>query len=367
MPPKPRNTKPPPTHFLCIPLVPPLPSSSPARAKLAASLAAFRADICAPPALGGFDVPPDAVRPVGTLHLTLGVMSFSDPKGEKEKGGDHRGGDAGFGKGRVSPLVSGGGSAGSGSGVAAGAAGDEKEGGGGGRQEEKQETGKERLERAKEVLRGLSLAGIWAGVVGNGGSNATAPLNKNNSNNSKHSDSNSNKTNTTTNKTPQKPRITLRGLHSIQSPSAASVLYAPPLDPTGALQTFCESLRRPFLDAGLMLDEDRPLLLHATLVNTIYVRNSNSKNNNRGGNRGRGRGGGRGGGGGGRGGDRLTLDARGILDRYEDHVWIEDLEVDKVAICKMGAKKVVVQEKGKDGAVVEVEDEVYEVVEEVGF
>ncbi|ODA83786.1 hypothetical protein RJ55_02302 [Drechmeria coniospora] len=53
---------PPPTHFLCIPL------SSPS---LARSWASFRADVAGTEAYG---VPEDAVRPLGTLHLTLGVM-----------------------------------------------------------------------------------------------------------------------------------------------------------------------------------------------------------------------------------------------------------------------------------------------------
>lgn len=65
--------------------------------------------------------------------------------------------------------------------------------------------------------------------------------------------------------------------------------------------------------------------------------------------------------GGGRGGkrwERLVFDATEILERYEDQVWAEDIPLEKVAICRMGAKKVVV-----DGE----EDEAYEVEAEVQF
>lgn len=74
-----------------------------------------------------------------------------------------------------------------------------------------------------------------------------------------------------------------------------------------------------------------------------------------GGGRGRGRGGA------GRGWkERLTVDAQNILDQYEGQVWMEDVEIDKVAICRMGAKKT--------GVVVDgVEDEEYEVDAEVTF
>ncbi|PHH55721.1 hypothetical protein CFIMG_008521RA00001 [Ceratocystis fimbriata CBS 114723] len=57
-----------PTHFLCIPLVTPT-----SRPQLQRSLDTFRQHVTATPALG---VPLDAIRPLGTLHLTLGVMDL---------------------------------------------------------------------------------------------------------------------------------------------------------------------------------------------------------------------------------------------------------------------------------------------------
>jgi len=102
-----------------------------------------------------------------------------------------------------------------------------------------------------------------------------------------------------------------------------------------------------------MVAEKRPLLLHATIVNTIYVkRDRNSKNRRQGG-------GGRGGKGGRRGDGKLTIDARDVLERYQDQVWMEDVPVESVAICRMGAAKVEV-----DGVVV---DEKYTVEAEVCF
>lgn len=242
-----------PTHFLCIPLV--TPSSRP---QLTQSLEAFTADVTNPATFG---VPRDAVRPVGTLHLTLGVLSF--PQGEG-------------------------------------------------------------LEKATDLLKSLKLKDLLTGSVpeqqqqqqpGQSSSEPSlSPL-----------------------------TITLQGLASMQLPSKASTLYAPPVDQLGTLQGFCEKLRAVFQEAGLMIEENRPLLLHATILNTVYVRGQQRRH---------------GGGRTGRGGrkEKLTIDASGILDRYEDEVWLENFKLEKIALCRMGAKKTVV-----DG----VEDEAYEVEAEV--
>ncbi|SPO03420.1 uncharacterized protein DNG_06103 [Cephalotrichum gorgonifer] len=223
--------RPPLTHFLCIPLVTPA-----SRPELSASLGSFRREVseanerC-------FRVPDGAVRPLGTLHLTLGVMSL--------------------------PEV-------------------------------------ERVEEAAAVLRGLKAGDILA-----------------------------------------------------EKASEATVLYAPPADGDGrgVLQPFCERLRAEFLAAGLMVEDRRPLKLHATIVNTIYVRGGErgAKGKGKGGKGGKGR------------RKAMTLDASNLLDRYEDYVWLERFAVDRVAICKMGAKEVepVEGEEGDgDGAAYEVVAEV---------
>ncbi|KAH8888253.1 hypothetical protein GQ53DRAFT_749184 [Thozetella sp. PMI_491] len=245
MPPKPA-----PTHFLCIPLVTPV-----SRPQLNQSLASFSADVTSPLSFG---VPEDAVRPVGTLHLTLGVFSFPRSDG---------------------------------------------------------------LERAKELLRTLKPREILAAVK--------PPVMLG----TKESSSANGVAGTSDRLT-----ITLRGLESMQAAAKAAVLYAPPSDQLGTLYAFCERLRGAFQKAELMEEETRPLLLHATIVNTIYVKGGRDKKK------------------GGRRAERLTIDARGILDRYEDQIWMQDVPVEKIAICKMGAKKMVVGD---------VEEEAYEVVEEI--
>ncbi|OAA66297.1 Protein kinase A anchor protein, nuclear localization signal domain protein [Cordyceps fumosorosea ARSEF 2679] len=207
-----------PTHFLCIPLL---------RRQLAHNVAAFRADVtninsAAP-------LPPSAVRPPGTMHITLGVMNLAEPA---------------------------------------------------------------RLERALELLRQQQR---------------------------------------------QRQRqsrlcLTLKGLRAMQDPAATGVLYAPPADvegqAAGGLRAYCEAVRRAFIEEGLMEPDGRPFVLHATVVNTAHVK--------------RGR------------GERLMLDARGLLEEYAEHVWLDRHEVRSLAICRMGA-----QPKGTEG------DEAYEVVEEV--
>ncbi|KAM7208469.1 Protein kinase A anchor protein, nuclear localization signal domain containing protein [Naviculisporaceae sp. PSN 640] len=277
MPPKPS-----PTHFLCIPLV-----TRASRPQLTQSLASFRAEVSERGSpVGGLGalpgslnvVPEEAIRPVGSLHLTLGVFSFP--------------------------------------------------------RKPKSETAKALLQslRPREILKAYKPPPAMPGSTVIPGSVSEESSEE------------------------EELKITLRGLRSMQSttPQKSAVLYAPPVDPRGRLQQFCEGVRKVFQDAGLMVSEDRPLLLHATVVNTIYVkgRKTQGQGQSRGTGRGRGRGGGRH-----NHRERLTIDATGILDRFEDHVWMEDVKVEKIAICKMGARKVEV-----DGVVV---DEEYEVVGEV--
>ncbi len=258
-PPRPRLT-----HFLCIPL-----ATAAGRPQLASSLAAFGADVAATSvamtSAGGGNtrrgpLPPTALRPVGTLHLTLGVLSLGEA---------------------------------------------------------------DRLQQAVERLRALGR---------------------------EDKDTNENK---------DKPiTVALRGLHAMQPPARATVLYAAPVDEStgalaaagGPLLALCERVRAAFAD--LLVDEGgRPLLLHATIVNTVYARG--------------GRRGGDGGGGGGGGGGRFTFDARDLLARYEDYVWMERVPVQTVALCRMGAQPAgTAEDMEVDGAVpdaaypVEVEAEI---------
>ncbi|KAI8634176.1 kinase A anchor protein [Xylariaceae sp. FL1651] len=248
MPPRPS-----PTHFLCIPLV-----TGTSRQQLSASLASFSADVINP---NSFGVPEQAIRPVGTLHLTLGVMSF--PKNEG-------------------------------------------------------------LEKAVALLKTLVPRQILASITS---SSPRLLLN-------------SDQRAMEAKESPGPPlpllSVTLKGLHSMQPAAKASVLYAPPIDPEGILAKFCEALRTYFQEAGLMAEENRPLLLHATILNTIYVKGRNSSPSARG-----------------KKHEKLTIDARQILERYDDYLWMRDVPIEKIAICRMGAK---IQEDGD--AAYEVESEI---------
>ncbi|KAI1388736.1 kinase A anchor protein [Hypoxylon trugodes] len=249
MPPRPS-----PTHFLCLPLV-----TGTSRHQLSSNLSAFSADVTSP---DSFAIPEQAIRPLGTLHLTIGVMSFPKDEG---------------------------------------------------------------LEKAVALLKTLVPRKILANIKAAEATEVTINSARGLGDPAKE----------TSGPPPPLLSVTLRGLHSMQpAASKASVLYAPPIDAEGTLRRFCENLRSTFQEAGLMDEENRPLLLHATILNTIYVkgRNRNGK--------------------GGKRHEKLTIDARGILDRYDDFVWMEDVPVEKIAICRMGAKK---QEDGDEAYEVEAE------------
>jgi activating signal cointegrator complex subunit 1 len=61
---------------------------------------------------------------------------------------------------------------------------------------------------------------------------------------------------------------------------------------------------------------------------------------------------------------QMRFDARALIDSYKAFTWAKDVRIDRVQICKMGAKKV--WSGGKDGEG-EVVDEKYEVVCEKGI
>ncbi|RJE21553.1 hypothetical protein PHISCL_06125 [Aspergillus sclerotialis] len=176
----------------------------------------------------------------------------------------------------------------------------------------------------------------------------------------------------TTNGPPKPFTISLESLHALPRARAATVLHAAPVDSTSRLYPFCEMLRDKFLEAGFLVGEyknnnknqsntteqqsqcaekvaedqsnlldklptdptaepasiqsskltttqssvpkpkPRPLLLHATVVNTIYVKrrhgpssNNNNNSNNRGNRNHR--------------TTRYSFDARDMLAHYRDY------------------------------------------------
>lgn len=100
-----------------------------------------------------------------------------------------------------------------------------------------------------------------------------------------------------------------------------------------------------------MVAEERPMVLHATLVNTVYSKNS-----------------GKGKGETGRGTGRITMDARALVKKLNGRIaeedervkreevrpfpWAEGVEIRSVKICKMGAKEVEDVELGMEYQVV---------------
>lgn len=253
------------THFLCIPLV-----TTTSHTQLQKSLSVFKEDVCekkTPELPDG--VPERAIRPVGTLHLTLGVMSLTE---EKVQG--------------VLELL--------------------------------------RSIDIKELLRKESPVKF----VGKG-------KEKDNNSSGKEREEEEEKK-------PESIFITLQGLRSMSSASKTSILYSCPLDPDLRLYQFCSTLRQLFTEAGFIASDQKKLLLHATILNTIYAKGVKK------GGTGHGK----------RAKSKLVIAAKSILEEYEEMVWMENMRMEKVAICRMGAK---VREDGEEVYEVEGEIEVPEV------
>lgn len=255
MPPKP--VAPRLTHFLCLPLV-----TLASKPQLQASLGLFCADISkgTPKNPGG--IPEKAIRPVGTLHLTLGVMTLLTPA---------------------------------------------------------------RVQEALTVLKSLNLKDLLM-------DKSAEPARTEDP--TKHDF-------TSLEETPQASEplhITLRGLESMHKTSKTSILYTSPVDADKRLYSFCNRLKSAFEEADLLVPDKRPLLLHATLVNTVYVPPVKGKGLGREKNR-----------------ARLTIDASELLRSYKETEWMRDVRVEKVAICRMGAVK---RENGEEEYVMEGEIEI---------
>ncbi|KAF3046804.1 hypothetical protein E8E11_003860 [Didymella keratinophila] len=311
---KPKAKKPPLTHFLCLPLV-----TSTNRPRLSQALSEFRSDVekVTP-------VPAQGVRPVGTLHLTLGVMSLSPSQ--------------------LSDAV---------------------------KHLQDLDIGR--------VLRGITTqkiaeAGIDTPTVSEGlGSVENPPALLDNA--ALQAD-------------PDVLSIDLRGVLPMQRVRQTSILYAEPVDKTGRLLGFGERLRGSFEERGWVVRDDRALRLHATVLNTIYAKPKGKR--------------------GGRinvprpvvsganatetmekdsGGDDIDgqdrhgtegeneksehgkghasdfkswmrFDASNLIEAYKNFIWAEDVRIDRVQICKMGAQKIVDEGTG------EIIDEQYEVIAE---
>lgn len=229
--------KPPLTHFLCIPLV-----NDTTRPILTASLRRFREEAGslvrakaeeaeAEGATRGaradyekllevLEKDERAVRPVGTLHLTLGVMSLAEAKPNAADAGEKKEGDAST-----------------------------------------RDAGTERktFADAKAFLESLD----FPSLIGSTSATTQAPDEV-----STHAPSNASES------SPAPLRVSLKGLRSMHAPAKTSFLYTSPSDSTERVQPFCQRLKDAFVDKGMMLDEKNrgKLKLHTTVLNTIYAR-----------------------------------------------------------------------------------------------
>lgn len=236
----PLSQKPKLTHFLCLPLI-----TKASRSQLEASFTQFRSAV-------GKDIPEKAIRPIGTLHLTIGVMSLLEED-------------------RVSGALT-----------------------------FLKSLDLKRL-LAESVVNSVAVAQSYATVKREPSATEVAPL-----------------------------TVTFRGLHSMHEPQKTSILYASPSAPSYTseslpLYQFSLLLQQKFVGAGFIIADTRPLLLHATIVNTIYAPGVRKASGARGGH--------------GKAKAKLTVDARSILEECENMVWMEDIRLETVAICRMGARK----------------------------
>jgi activating signal cointegrator complex subunit 1 len=277
--------KPPLTHFLCVPLVTPE-----SRPQLEASLKLFK-DQVSPPApeanqaiekAEGNDskdgdvvlpyVHSRSIRPVGTLHCTLGVMSLDQ----------------------------------------------------------------EKLTEAISLLQSIDIHAMFKTTTEQSKGASEASFTTHDSTSGKLASLEKPITPPTLDRPDRPFKVELKGLVSMHSAKSTSILYSSPADETGRLLPFCIALQNMFKDKGFIVD-DRPLKLHATIVNTIYVkgRKGQSKGNAWASNqepKAQGHGP--------NANAPLKIDATPILEKYEDFVWAKDVMLDRVAICEMGAKKI---------------------------
>jgi activating signal cointegrator complex subunit 1 len=123
---------------------------------------------------------------------------------------------------------------------------------------------------------------------------------------------------------PREPlKIDLTGLISMHDPQKTSIVYIEPYDPFARLYRFCLTLQNIFKREGILVPDDRELRLHATIINTVYAKGKKSQGHGPNANA------------------PLKIDARALLEKYDGFVWARDVVLDRIAICEMGAKKVV--------------------------
>lgn len=247
-----KGKKPPLTHFLCLPLV-----TDASRPQLQSGLEKLKEDI-----EEDSTVPAKAIRPIGTIHLTLGVMSLTEPQ----------------------------------------------------------------LQAVREYLQSLSLHDLIRNITIQKAADRTAEGGAITEN-----------LDAATMPDTSFLAVDLQELRPMHSPSRTSILYAAPEDPTKRLLPFASALKDDLMQNEFLVNDTRPLKLHATIINTVYAKPNKTNRNSH----------------------SMYFDARDLIDKYKDFTWAEAVRIDRIQICKMGAKKH--WSSGQEGQR-EVVDERYEVV-----
>jgi len=236
------------------------------RSQLLAPLQQFIADVTNPESEGSMVIPAEAVRPIGTLHLTLGVMSLQSP---------------------------------------------------------------ERVAAASTFLRGLDVREMLheaSKVGGTGPANVVEVAEGTEILPETKDDSQAESLDKVLPLT-----VTLFGLNPMHKPSSTSILYASPLDDTSRLYPFTLALQQAFTNAEFLLQDDRDLYLHATIVNTIYAKDKKART--------------QGSGHGKNSKGSRKFDAQEMIAKYQGFEWAKDVHIERLSICEMGAKKTI--ENGK--------------------
>ncbi|KAF5482781.1 Uncharacterized protein CGCS363_v015160 [Colletotrichum siamense] len=111
---------------------------------------------------------------------------------------------------------------------------------------------------------------------------------------------------------PQNPIIiSLLGLGIFPGidPVRAEILFAHPTCLKYDFDALCQRIRHVFEDSGIFDKRGFSLFLHATILNARKIA------------------------------DGGFIDATEILKDYRGHVWIENVPLEEIGICRMGAKK----------------------------
>jgi activating signal cointegrator complex subunit 1 len=221
----PAAKKPPLTHFLCLPLI-----TAASKPQLEASIASFRKDVASEQPQetasenGVTRIHPKAIRPVGVMHCTLGVMSLD----------------------------------------------------------------RDRLDKATKLLQSLDITQLLSHAADTPPGTTVdpqeitpkEPLAKHQRPVSLQR-SVSPPAERASRATRNPLTIDLKGLVSMHDPEKTSIVYIEPCDSSERLYPLCLALQNIFNEESILVPDGRKLKLHATLVNTIYAKGRKSQGHGR--------------------------------------------------------------------------------------